>query len=101
MTSRPTRLCKTAKAWTKLAQHTSITRSVRAVLLLANGKRSEQELSMLLGANVSDLVQDLWMEGYLQPAALDLFDDGWEETRESQLPSAPTSRQLAELTASV
>jgi len=91
MTSRPTRLSKTAKAWAMLAQHTPLKRSVRAVLLLTNGQRSEQELSMLLGTDVSNLVHDLWLQGYLQPAAQNLFDDGWEDARESWniQPSAP------------
>jgi hypothetical protein len=97
MTSRPTRLCKTTKAWTLLAQPAPIKRSVRAVLLLANGRRSEQELSMLLGADVSDLILDLWMQGCLQPATQDLFDDGWEETRESQPAHVPGAHHLAEL----
>ena len=99
MTSRPTRLCKTAKAWALLAQPAPIKRSVRAVLLLANGQRSEQELSMLLGADVSDLIQDLWMEGCLQPAAQELLDDGWEDTQAPLPACAPTSRRAAELTA--
>jgi hypothetical protein len=100
MTSRPTRLCKTAKAWAMLALPRPVNRSVRAVLLLANGQRSEQELSMLLGTDVSDLIHDLWMQGCLQPAAQDLFDDGWEDTREPLPAHAPTLRRSAELRAS-
>ena len=101
MTSRSPRLCKTAKAWAMLAQHAPITHSIRAVLLLANGQRSEQELSMLLGTDVSGLAHGLWMQGYLQPAAQDLFDDGWEDTRAPLPTHAPSSRRPAELTASV
>jgi hypothetical protein len=100
MTPHPTRLCKTAKAWALLAQPTPIKRSVRAVLLLANGQRSELELSMLLGTDVSDLVHDLWMEGCLQPAVQDLSDDGWEDTQVPLPIRAPTSRHSAELRAS-
>ena len=101
MTSRPTRLCKTAKAWTMLAQPTPIKRSVRAVLLLTNGQRSEQELSMLLGTDVSNLVHDLWLQGYLQPAAQNLFDDGWEDARENWNIHPPVPPQPTELRASV
>lgn len=100
MTSRPTRLCKTAKAWALLARPAPIKRSVRAVLLLANGRRSEQELSMLLGADVSDLVHDLWMEGCLQPAAQDPLDDGWDDTQAPLTACAPTARHSAEFRAS-
>ncbi len=100
MTSTPTRLCKTAKAWAMLAQPVPIDRSVRAVLLLANGQRSEQELSMLLGTDVSGVAHGLWMDGYLQPAAKELFDDGWEDTQAPLPAQTPTSRRPAELTAS-
>ena len=100
MTSRPTRLTKTAKAWTLLAQPAPIKRSVRALLLLANGQRSEQELSMLLGTDVTDLIHDLWMQGCLQPAAQDLLDDGWEDAHPSPLAYAPAPRPSAKLTAS-
>ena len=100
MTSQTLRLCKTAKAWAMLAQPAPVNRSVRAVLLLANGKRSEKELSMLLGTDISSLAHGLWMEGYLQPAAKDLFDDGWEDTRAPSPTHTPTSRRPAELTAS-
>ena len=100
MPSRPARLCKTAKAWAMLAQPAPIKRSIRAVLLLANGQRTVQELSMLLGTDVSGLVSDLWVQGYLKPAAQDLFDDGWENTQEPLPAHSQTSRRSAELTAS-
>lgn len=100
MTSHPTRLSKTAKAWALLAQPTPIKHSVRALLLLANGQRSEQELSMLLGTDVTDLIHDLWTQGCLQPAAQNLLDDGWEDAHPSPIACAPASRPSAELTAS-
>lgn len=100
MTSRPTRLSKTAKGWTLLAQPTPIKRSVRALLLLANGQRSEQELSMLLGTDVTDMIHELWMQGCLQPAAQNLPDDGWEDAHSPPPACAPASRQATELTAS-
>lgn len=73
--STPRRLCKTAKAWSLLAQPAAINRSVHALLLLANGQRSEQELSLLLGNDVSGLAQGLLVQGYLQPATLHELDD--------------------------
>lgn len=73
--STPRRLCKTAKAWSLLAQPASISRSVHALLLLANGQRSEQELSLLLGNDVSGLAHGLLVQGYLQPATLQALDD--------------------------
>lgn len=100
MTSHPPRLCKTAKAWAMLAQPAPINRSIHAVLLLANGQRSAQELSMLLGADVSGLAEGLRMQGYLQPAAQNLFDDGWEDAAEPAPNHTPTSRRSTELTAS-
>lgn len=99
MTSRPTPLSKTAKAWALLAQPVPMKRSVRALLLLANGQRSEQELSMLLGTDVTDLIRDLWMQGCLQPAAQDLLDDGWEDAQSPPPACTPASRQSAKLTA--
>jgi hypothetical protein len=83
-----------------LAQPDAIKRSIRAVLLLANGQRTQQELSMLLGTDVSGLVSDLWVQGYLKPAAQDLFDDGWEDTPDPLPAHSPISRRSAELTAS-
>lgn len=100
MPSHTPRLCKTAKAWAMLAQPAPINRSIHAVLLLANGQRSEQELSMLLGADVSGLTEGLRIQGYLQPAAQNLFDDGWEDAAESAPNHTPTSRRFIELTAS-
>ena len=89
MTPRSNRLCKTAKAWALLAQPAPIQRSVRAVLLLANGQRSEQELSMLLGTDVSGLAHGLCIQGYLQPATSDGFDDdGWEDASTTARPCA-------------
>jgi hypothetical protein len=73
--STPQRLCKTAKAWSLLAQPAGISRSVHALLLLANGQRSEQELSLLLGNDVSGLVRGLLVQGYLQPATPQQVDD--------------------------
>jgi hypothetical protein len=97
--STPQRFCKTAKAWTMLAEPTSISRSVHALLLLANGRRSEQEISLLLGADVSRLAHGLLVQGYLQPAAPLLDDDEADADQPWAVNSHP-ARPRAVLTAS-
>ena len=42
---------------------------------MANGRRSERELSALLGGDVSDLAAGLLQQGYLQPVPLMLYGD--------------------------
>lgn len=69
------RLCKTAKAWDMLVQPARIGRCAHSLLLLANGRRSEQELSLLLGIDVALLVRDLQAQGYLQPVEICLLSD--------------------------
>ena len=69
------RFCKTAKAWDMLMQPARIGRCAHSLLLLANGRRSEQELSLLLGTDVSGLARDLQAEGYLQPVDPNLMAD--------------------------
>lgn len=73
--STPQRFCKTAKAWDMLMQPARIGRCAHSLLLLANGQRSEQELSLLLGTDVSGLARDLQAEGYLQPVEPSLLAD--------------------------
>ena len=97
--STPQRFCKTDKAWTMLAQPATISRSVHALLLLANGRRSEQELSLLLGADVSSLAHGLLVQGYLQPAAPPLMDDEAQVDQPWAVNSQP-ARPCAALTAS-
>ena len=42
---------------------------------MANGRRSEKELSLLLGDDVSELAFGLRQQGYLQTAAIRVLDD--------------------------
>ena len=68
------RFCKTAKAWDMLVQPARIGRCAHSLLLLANGRRSEQELSLLLGTDVSGLARDLEADGYLEPVEFGASD---------------------------
>ncbi|MDP2404823.1 MAG: hypothetical protein U1D36_09005 [Hydrogenophaga sp.] len=69
------RFAKTPKAWEALALPGRIGRQARSLLLLANGRRSEKELSILLGDDVSELARGLMQQGYLQPVPLAVFGD--------------------------
>eukprot|EP01041_Mallomonas_annulata_P022225 gene22225-biopygen15288 len=53
-------------AWEALSRPDAVGREVHTLLLMANGRRSEQELSLLLGADVSELAYGLMEKGYLQ-----------------------------------
>ncbi|MBD3892521.1 hypothetical protein [Hydrogenophaga sp.] len=59
---------KTAKGWDVLARPGVVGRHAHSLLLLANGRRSAGELSLLLGDDVSALAHHLHAEGYLQHA---------------------------------
>ena len=65
MNSSP-RFTKTAKAWEILQKPSLIGVNAHALLLMANGQRSDEELSLLLGGDVSSLALDLQSQGYLQ-----------------------------------
>lgn len=67
---------KTPKAWKALSQPTQVGRRTHALLLMANGRRSDRELSALLGDDVSELAQGLLQQGYLQPVDLLAFNEG-------------------------
>jgi hypothetical protein len=69
------RFAKTPKAWEALALPSRIGRQAHSLLLMANGRRSEKELSMLLGNDVSELAHGLLQQGYLQPVPLAVFGD--------------------------
>jgi hypothetical protein len=69
------RFAKTPKAWEALALPGRIGRQAHSLLLLANGRRSEKELSILLGDDVSELARGLMQQGYLQPVPLAVFGD--------------------------
>lgn len=64
------RFAKTPKAWDALARPDLIGRQAHTLLLMANGRRSEKELSLLLGNDISELAQGLQCQGYLQTTAI-------------------------------
>jgi len=64
------RIAKTPKAWEALARPDLIGRQAHTLLIMANGRRSEKELSLLLGGDVSELAFGLRQQGYLQTAAI-------------------------------
>ena len=64
------RYAKTPRAWEALARPDVVGRKAHTLLLMANGRRSEMELSRLLGGDVSDLLQNLQQQGYLLRNAL-------------------------------
>ncbi|PZO15775.1 MAG: hypothetical protein DCF26_12665 [Burkholderiales bacterium] len=59
------RYAKTALAWEALSRPDVVGRQAHTLLLMANGRRSEQELSLLLGVDVSELAYGLMQKGYL------------------------------------
>jgi len=60
------RYAKTPRAWEALARPEVVGRQAHTLLLMANGRRSEMELSLLPGADVTDLAARLQQRGYLQ-----------------------------------
>lgn len=63
------RYAKTPLAWDALSRPDAVGRQAHTLLLMANGRRSEQELSLLLGTDVSELAYGLMEKGYLQKTA--------------------------------
>jgi hypothetical protein len=63
------RYAKTPRAWEALARPDVVGRQAHTLLLMANGRRSEQELGLLLGSDVSELLHRLQLQGYLQCTA--------------------------------
>lgn len=64
------RIAKTPKAWEALALPDLVGRRAHALLLMANGRRSERELAELLGEDIEDLAHHLRQQGYLQTTAM-------------------------------
>jgi hypothetical protein len=64
------RYAKTPRAWEALARPDVVGRQAHTLLLMANGRRSEMELSMLLGTDVAELAHQLQQRGYLQVQAI-------------------------------
>jgi len=71
----PQRMAKTPKAWEALSRPDLVGRRAHNLLLMANGRRSERELSALLGDDVGELTHGLLQQGYLQPVPLMLYGD--------------------------
>ncbi len=63
------RYAKTPMAWEALSRPDAVGRQAHTLLLMANGRRSEQELSLLLGSDVSELAYGLMEKGYLLNSA--------------------------------
>ncbi|MCU0761864.1 MAG: hypothetical protein MUF76_02520 [Hydrogenophaga sp.] len=59
------RYAKTQRAWEALARPDRVGRRAHTLLLMANGRRSAHELSMLLGSDIAELAEQLLTEGYL------------------------------------
>lgn len=64
------RIAKTPKAWEALSRPDLVGRQAHTLLLMANGRRSEKELSLLLGNDVAELAFGLRQQGYLQTTAI-------------------------------
>jgi hypothetical protein len=67
--STPQRYAKTPQAWEALARPDLVGRRAHTLLLMANGRRSLGELSLLLGEDVTDLALQLQQRGLLLSAA--------------------------------
>lgn len=74
------RYAKTNMAWDALSRPDAVGRQAHTLLLMANGRRSEQELSLLLGSDVSELAYGLMEKGFLQNTAAVLQADPDEDT---------------------
>lgn len=76
------RYAKTHKAWDALVRPELVGRRSHTLILMANGRRSERELSLLLGEDISELAQRLRQQGLLQDAAAPMATaDGDEDAR--------------------
>jgi len=74
------RYAKTPQAWEALARPDLVGRRAHTLLLMANGRRSLQELSMLLGEDVVDLALQMEQRGLLlsastHPSTLEVDDE--------------------------
>lgn len=76
------RYAKTPRAWQAIARRDFVGHETHALLLMANGKRSDQEIARLLGIDATSKLQDLEQQGYLQYAAIvvpETDDDALED----------------------
>ena len=74
------RYAKTNMALESLSRPDAVGRQAHTLLLMANGRRSEQELSLLLGTDVSELAYGLMEKGFLQNTAAVVQPDPDEDT---------------------
>jgi len=56
---------KTPKAWASLAQPSIVGRLAHTLVLMANGRRSLRELSLLTGTDITEQAALLQKAGYL------------------------------------
>lgn len=73
------RYAKTTMAWEALSRPDAVGRQAHTLLLMANGRRSERELSLLLGTDVSELAYGLMEKGYLLNTATSLQPEADDE----------------------
>lgn len=65
-------LAKTGRAWDMLPYPQLMGRQAHTLMLLANGRRSIKELSLLVGDDVTPIAHELVSEGYLQVQPIEL-----------------------------
>lgn len=69
------RYAKTQRAWEALARPDWVDRRAHTLLLMANGRRSAHELSVLLGSDITELADQLLVQGYLALAPAKVVSD--------------------------
>jgi hypothetical protein len=69
------RFAKTPRAWEALALPDLVGRNAHTLLLMANGRRSTDELSLLMGDDITDLAESLMAQGYLTDALVKVASD--------------------------
>lgn len=79
------RYAKTPRAWEALARPDLVGRRAHTLLLMANGRRSVQELSLLLGEEVADLATTLLQRGLLQDTSTHLSTAEVDEEESGKL----------------
>jgi hypothetical protein len=77
------RLTKTSMAWEALSRPDQVSREAHTLLLMANGRRSQLELSALLGTNIDELAHTLQAQGYLREAEWSAPGEPEEDTTNS------------------
>lgn len=70
---------KTPQAWSTLPHPDVLGREAHTVLLMANGRRSLRELSLLTGYDVTELASELCEAGYLQPVSPPTSDPAFND----------------------